>query len=173
MNAPETIKKVSPPLRISRYGSHTSLSTAERIEVIDALTQMLGTTLGIQAHLDWLEQTLRNVSFLPVRELIRQLARTTADYAEFLITRIADLGGYAEPASLYLLNGATQSQCFADSLTNIYQCARRLQAADAGLRGQHQSAIANNDFSTKILFEECAKRNAKLLYRINKSLPHE
>ncbi|MBC3209453.1 MULTISPECIES: hypothetical protein [Pseudomonas] len=173
MNATQTLYKVSHPLRISRYGAHTSLSTVERIEAIDALMQMLGTTLSIQAQLDYLEQTLRNVSFLPIRQLFRRLARTTADYAGFLATGIADLGGYAEPASLYRLNDVAQSLGFADCLIGIHDGMRRLRTADAVLREYQESADANKDSASKRFFEECLRRNAQLLWQINNNLPHE
>ncbi|MNP56548.1 hypothetical protein D3C76_1512830 [compost metagenome] len=108
-----------------------------------------------------------------MRQLFRRLARTTADYARFLTTGIADLGGYAEPASLYRFNGVAQSQCFADCLTGIHRGARRLQAAEAGLREYQEGAIANKDLASKRLFEECVRRNTQLLSLINNNLPNE
>lgn len=173
MNAPQTLYRISHPLRISRYGAHTSLSTAERIEVIDALTQMLGTTLSIQAQLECIGKKLHKVSFLPVQQLFRRLARANGNYAEFLVTAIADLGGYAEPAGLYRFNDVAQTQCFADCLTGIGRGARRLQAADALLRDYRECAIANKDHASKRLFEECVRRNVQLLSLLENNLPHE
>ncbi|SDS96513.1 hypothetical protein [Pseudomonas granadensis] len=173
MNAPQTLYQVSHSFRISRYGAHTSLSTVERIDVIEVLMQMSGTTLSLQAQLDCLRQMLRNVSFLPVRQLFQQLARTTADYARFLAISIVDLGGYVEPAGLYRFNEVAHSHRFADYLTEIKRSTSRLQAEVNGLRAHQQSAEAKNDLASKRLFEECARRHARLLRLISSHLLHE
>ena len=173
MNALQKLYIVSHPLRISRYGAHTSLSTAERVEIIDALTQTLGTTLGMLAQLKRGQQKLRNVSFLPVQQLFQRLVRANADYADFLVSGITDLGGYTETATLYCLNDTREPQCFADCLTGIGQGKRRLRAVDALLRDYLEHAIANKDNASKRFFEECARRNARFLSVIEDNLPHE
>jgi hypothetical protein len=173
MNALQKLYIVSHPLRISRYGAHTSLSAAERVEIIDALTQTLSTTLGILAQLKRGQQALQNLSFLPVQQLFRRLVRANADYAEFLAKGITDLGGYMETAALYNLNDTRDPQCFADCLTGICQGTRRLRAADALLRDYCECAIANKDNASKRFFEECTRRNAGFLSLIEDSLAHE
>lgn len=173
MNAPQTLYQVSHSVHISRYGAHTSLTVVERIDVIEVLTQMLGNALSLQAQLDCLEPALRNISFLPVRQLFRRLAQATADYARFLAGRIADLGGYAEPANLYRLNEVAQRPCFAGCLSDINRHARRLQAADCDLRGYQQNAAANEDVASQQFFAACLRRNAQLLSLISSNLPHE
>ena len=173
MNALQKLYIVSHPLRISRYGAHTSLSTCERVEIIDALTQTLNTTLGILAQLKRGQQTVRNVSFLPVQQLFHRLVRVNADYAEFLADGITDLGGYVETAALYSLNDSRESQCFADCLTGICQGTRRLRAFDALLRDCCDSAIENKDTASKRLFEECARHNARFLSLLEDNLARE
>lgn len=173
MNALQKLYIVSHPLRISRYGAHSSLSTAERVEIIDALTQTLGTTLGMLAQLKRGQQTLRNVSFLPVQQLFHRLVRTNSEYAEFLARGITDLGGHIETAALYRLNDTREPQCFADCLTGICQGKQRLRALDALLRDYLERAIANQDNASRRLFEECARHNARFLSVIEDNLPHE
>lgn len=173
MNALQKLYIVSHPLRISRYGAHTSLSTAERVEVIDALTQTLGTTLGMLAQLKRGQQQLRNVSFLPVQQLFRRLVRANADYADFLASAITDLGGHIETAALYSLNDTREPQCFADCLTGICQGKLRLRAVDALLHDCLERAIANKDNASKRFFEACARHNARFLSVIGDNLPHE
>jgi len=173
MNALQKLYIVSHPMRISRYGAHTSLSIAERVEIIDALTQTLSTTLGILAQLKRGQQKLHNVSFLPVQQLFHRLVRTNTDYAQFLVTGITDLGGYAESASLYALNDTHEAQCFADCLTGICQGTRRLRAFDALLRDYRECAIANKDNASKRFFEECTRHTAQFLLLIEDNLSHE
>ncbi|MFJ2691581.1 hypothetical protein [Pseudomonas sp. NPDC087336] len=173
MNALQKLYFVSYPLRLSRYGAHTSLSTAERIEIIDALTQTLGTTLGMLAQLRLGQKKVRNGSFLPVQQLFHRLVRANTDYADFLISGITDLGGYADTAALYFLNDACGPQCFADCLTGIGQGMRRLRAVDALLRDYRESATANKDNASKRFFEECVRRNARFLSMIENNLPHD
>lgn len=67
MNAPHKLYLVSHPPCVTRYGTHTSLSTAERVEIIDALTQTLSATLSILARLRHSQQTLHAVSFYRCR----------------------------------------------------------------------------------------------------------
>jgi hypothetical protein len=171
MNALQKLYIVSHPLRISRYGAHTSLSTAERVEVIDALTQTLGTTLGMLAQLKRGQQQLRNVSFLPVQQLFRRLVRANADYADFLASAITDLGGHIETAALYSLNDTREPQCFADCLTGIFQGKLRLRAVDALLRDCLERAIANKDNASKRFFEACARHNARFLSVMGTTCP--
>ncbi|MFH0020264.1 hypothetical protein ACFZAC_01500 [Pseudomonas fluorescens] len=172
MNAPQTLYQLRHSFRISRYGAHTSLSTAERIDVLEVLAQMSGTTQSLQAQFDYLKQMLRNVSFLPVRQLFQQLAGTTSDHARFLAISIVDLGGYVEPAGLYRFNEIAHSH-FADYLTEIKRSTSRLQAEVNGLRAHQQSAAANNDLASKRLFQECVRRHARLLHLISSRLLHE
>ncbi|VVP97701.1 hypothetical protein PS925_01999 [Pseudomonas fluorescens] len=173
MNAPQTLYRISHPLRISRYGAHISLSTAARIDVIDALTQTLRTTVSIQAQLECIEKKLHNVSFRPVQQMFCRLARANANYTRFLVTGIADLGGYTQAEGLYSLSGATETQCFADCLADICRGMRQLQVADAMLREFRECAIANKDPASKRLFEECTRRNAQFLSLIKNNLSHE
>jgi len=170
MNALQKLYIASHPLRISRYGAHTSLSISERVEIIDALTQTLSTTLGILAHLKRGQQKLQNVSFLPVQQLFRRLVRANADYAEFLANGITDLGGYAETAALYSLNDTHDKQCFADCLSGICRGTRRLRAVDALLRDYCECAIANKDNASRRFFEECTRHNARFLSLIEANL---
>ncbi|NUU38767.1 hypothetical protein [Pseudomonas sp. C2B4] len=169
MNALQKLYIVSHPLRISRYGAHTSLSTAERVEIIDVLTDTLGTVLTLLAQLKRGQQTLRNVSFLPVQQLFHRLVRANTDYADFLVSGITDLGGYVETAALYHLNDTHEPQCFADCLTGICQCTRRLWAAEALLRDYRECAIANKDNASKRFFEECTRHNAHFIALIEDS----
>jgi hypothetical protein len=173
MNALQKLYIASHPLRISRYGAHTSLSISERVEIIDALTQTLSTTLGILAQLKRGQQKLQNVSFLPVQQLFRRLVRANADYAEFLANGITDLGGYAETAALYSLNDTHDTQCFADCLSGICRGTRRLRAVDALLRDYCECAIANKDNASKRFFEECTRHNARFLSLIEANLADE
>jgi hypothetical protein len=173
MNALQKLHLVSHPLRISRYGAHTSLSAAERVEVIDALTQTLSTTLSILALLKRGQQKLHNVSFLPVQQLFHRLVRANTVYAEFLVSAITDLGGYAEAAALYHLNDIREPQCFADCLTGICQGTRRLRAVDALLRDYGECAVANKDTASKRFFEECSRQNTRFLSLIEDNLSHE
>lgn len=173
MNALQKLYIVSHPLRISRYGAHTSLSIAERVEIIDALTQTLSTTLGILAQLKRGQQKLHNVSFLPVQQLFHRLVRANTDYAEFLVTGITDLGGFVESAALYSLNDTHEPQCFADCLTGICRGMRRLRAVDALLHDYRDCAIANKDTASKRFFEECTRRTARFLVLIEDSLSQE
>jgi hypothetical protein len=172
MNALQKLYIASHPLRISRYGAHTSLSTAERVEIIDVLTDILSTALAILAQIKRGQQTLRNVSFLPVQQLFRRLARANADYADFLATGIADLGGYTEIAALYGLNDTHEPSCFADCVLGIDERTNRLRAADALLRDYCECAIANKDNASKRFFEECTRRNAHFISLIENNLSH-
>jgi hypothetical protein len=173
MNALQKLYIVSHPLRISRYGAHTSLSIAERVEIIDVLTDTLGTALTLLAQLTRAEQVLHNVSFLPVQQLFHRLVRASADYADFLVTSITDLGGYAESAALYNLNEIREPQCFADCLAGVHQGACRLRAVDALLRDYCECAIANKDNASKRLLGECTRHNAFFLSLIENNLPLE
>jgi DNA-binding ferritin-like protein len=173
MNALQKLYIVSHPLRISRYGAHTSLSMSERIEIIDTLTQTLSTTLGILAQLKRGRQTLQNISFLPVQQLFHRLMRANTDYVDFLASRITDLGGYAETTALYNLIDCRDPRCFADCLSAIDQGSRRLRAVDALLRDYRESAAANKDNASKRLFEECLRHNTRFLSLIEHSLAHE
>jgi hypothetical protein len=170
MNALQRLYIVSHPLRISRYGAHTSLSIAERVEIIDALRDMLGTALGILALIRRGQQKLHNVSFLPIQQLFHRLMRANTDYVDFLAIRITDLGGYAETAALYSLNDIRQPRCFADCVQGIHQGTRRLRAADILLRDYCECAIANKDNASKRLFAECTQRNEQFISLIENNL---
>ncbi|UDI95266.1 hypothetical protein [Pseudomonas sp. IAC-BECa141] len=170
MNAPHKLLLVSHPPCVSRYGTHTSLCTAERVEIIDALTQTLGATLNILARLKHSQQTLRTVSFLPVQTLLRRLLNANTRYADFLVTGITDLGGHAQRDALYRLNDAAEPLCFADCLKGIDRSIRRLGAADALFRDCRASAIANNDYASRQLFEACIRHNGYFLSLINNHL---
>jgi DNA-binding ferritin-like protein len=173
MNALQTLYIVSHPLRISRYGAHTSLSTAERVEIIDALTDTLGTALSLHSQLKRGQQKLQNVSFLPVQQLFQRLVRANADYADFLVMSITDLGGYADTAAFYHLKDTREPQCFADCLSGIHHGTRRLRAADALLRDYRESALANKDNASKRFFEECMRHNAHFLTLLEDNLADE
>ncbi|WP_077049297.1 hypothetical protein [Pseudomonas sp. KK4] len=173
MNALQRLYIVSHPLRISRYGAHSSLSTAERVEIIDALTDLLGSALTLVAQLTRGQQLSHNVSFLPVQQLFHRLVRASSSYTDFLATAITDLGGYAETAALYQLIDVHEPACFADCLTGICRAARRLRAADALLRDYQECAIANKDNASRRLFEECARHNARFVALIEDNLSHE
>jgi DNA-binding ferritin-like protein len=170
MNALQKLYIASHPLRISRYGAHTSLSTAERVEIIEVLTDILSTALALLAQIKRGQQTLRNVSFLPVQQMFHRLVRANTDYADFLATGITDLGGYTEKAALYSLNDIQQPNCFADCLQDIDQRTNRLRAADALLRDYCECAIANKDSASKRFFEECTRRNAHFISLIEDNL---
>ncbi|VVP66237.1 hypothetical protein PS918_00325 [Pseudomonas fluorescens] len=170
MNAVQRLYLVSHPLRISRYGAHSSLSTAERVEIIDVLTQTLGTALNLQALLKGSQQTLHTVSFLPVQQLFHRLVRANADYTGFLVEAITDLGGHAQAEALYRLNEIQQPQCFAECLSGISRGARRLRAVDTLLRDYRECAAANKDTASKRFFEECTRHNARFLSLIEDHL---
>lgn len=170
MNAPHTLYLVSHPPCVTRYGTHTSLSTAERVEIIDALTQTLGSTLSILARLKRSQQTLDTVSFLPVQTLVRRLLNANTRYADFLVTGITDLGGHAQRDALYRLNDAPDPLCFADCLKGIDRAIRRLRAADALFRDCRASAVANNDCASRQFFEACTRHNSYFLSLINQHL---
>jgi hypothetical protein len=172
MNALQKLYIVSHPLRISRYGAHTSLSIAERVEIIDILTDILSTALALLAQLKRGQQKLRNVSFLPVQQLFHRLVRANTAYADFLATGISDLGGYTETAALYSLNDTDEPSCFADCVQGIDQGTNRLRASDALLRDYCECAIANKDNASKRFFEECTRRNAHLISLIEDNLSH-
>ncbi|MBX8621723.1 hypothetical protein K4754_06745 [Pseudomonas glycinae] len=170
MNAPHKLYLVSHPPCITRYGTHTSLSTAERVEIIDALTQTLSATLSILARLRHSQQTMRTVSFLPVQTLFRRLLNANTRYADFLVTGITDLGGHAQRDALYDLNEAPEPLCFADCLKGIDRALSQLRAADALFRDCRASAIANNDCASRQLFEACTRHNSYFLSLINNHL---
>lgn len=171
MNALERLYIVSHPLRISRYGAHSSLSTAERVEIIDVLTDLLASALTLQAQLERGRQQLHNVSFLPMQQLFHRLVRASSSYTDFLATAVSDLGGYVDTAALYQLNDVPHPSCFADCLTGIGRGARRLRAADALLRDYRECAIANKDNASRRLFEACTRHNARFLALIEDNLP--
>ena len=173
MNALKRLYIVSHPLRISRYGAHTSLSTAERVEIIEALTDTLSTALTLLAQLKRSQQKLHNVSFLPVQQLFQRLVRANAGYVEFLTTAITDLGGHAENEALYRLNETAEPSCFADCITGIARGARRLRAVDALLRDYCECAIAHKDVASRRFFEQCTRHNAHFLSLIEYHLIHE
>ncbi|BCX69223.1 hypothetical protein [Pseudomonas izuensis] len=173
MNALQKLYIVSHPLRISRYGAHTSLSCAERVEIIDVLNDLLGTVLSILAQLKRGQQKLHNVSFLPVQQLFHRLVRANTGYADFLSTAITDLGGYADTATLYHLNDTGEGTCFADCLTGIDRGTRRLRAADALLRDYRDCAVANKDNASKRFFGECVRHNAHFILLIEDNLTQE
>ncbi|AWY39896.1 hypothetical protein DKY63_08280 [Pseudomonas putida] len=173
MNALNRLYIVSHPLRISRYGAHTSLSTAERIEIIEALTETLGTALTLLAQLKRSQQKLHNVSFLPVQQLFHRLVRANAGYVDFLTTAITDLGGHAENEALSQLNDIPEPGCFAECLTGISRGTRRLHAVDALLRDYCECAIAHKDSASRRFFEECTRQNASFLSLIEYHLIHE
>jgi DNA-binding ferritin-like protein len=170
MNALHKMYMVSHPLRISRYGAHTSLSSAERVDIIDTLTQTLGIALGILAQLKRGQQHLRNVSFLPLHHLFRKLVQTNIEYAEFLASSITDLGGYTEVATLYSLNDHCESNCFADCLLNIHQRAYRLQDSVTLLSNYHEHAVANKDSASNRYFEKCIHHSTRFLALIKGDL---
>jgi hypothetical protein len=171
MNALQRLHIVSHPMRISRYGAHTSLSIAERVEIIEALTGLLGSALTLLAQLKRGQQQLHNVSFLPVQQLFHRLVRASGGYTDFLAMAISDLGGYAETAALYQLNDVAEPVCFADCLSGICRSARRLQAADILLRDYQECATANKDNASRRLFEACTRHNARLLAMIEDNIP--
>ena len=173
MNALKRLYIVSHPLRISRYGAHTSLSTAERIEIVEALSDTLSTALTLLAHLKRGQQKLRNVSFLPMQQLFHRLVRANGAYVEFLATAITDLGGHAPTEALSQLNDIPEPGCFADCLKGISRGVRRLRAADALLRDYCECAIAHKDNASRRLFEECTRHNAHFLSLIEYHLIHE
>ena len=173
MNALHKLYMVSHPMRISRYGAHTSLSSAERVEIMDTLLQILATTLSILAQLKRGQQKLRTVSFLPVKQLFSTLVQANVDYADFLVTGITDLGGHAEFAGLYSLNDTSESQCFADCLMAIGQSTDRLEATGTLLREYRESAVTNRDSASKRFFEECTRRNARFMILLKNHLNHE
>lgn len=173
MNALKRLYIVSHPLRISRYGAHTSLSTAERVEIIDALTETLSTALTLLAQLKRSQQKLHNVSFLPVQQLFQRLVRANTGYVDFLTTAITDLGGHAETEALSRLNDIPEPACFADCLTGVVRGARRLRALDALLRDYCECAIAQKDNASRRFFEECTRHTAHFLSLIEYHLIHE
>ncbi|MGE8066463.1 hypothetical protein [Pseudomonas sp. NPDC089569] len=173
MNARQTLYIVSHPLRISRYGAHTSLSAAERVEIVDALSDTLGTTLGMLAQFKRGQQKLRNISFLPVQQLFHCLVRANGVYAEFLATVIVDLGGHVETAALYSLHDIHEPQCLADCLAHICRGARRLRALDALLRDCRENAIDHKDNASRRLLDECIRHTARFTSLIEDNLPHE
>ncbi|NUT78888.1 hypothetical protein HNO86_27985 [Pseudomonas sp. C1C7] len=173
MNALKGLYIVSHPLRISRYGAHTSLSTAERVEVIEALTDTLGTALTLLAQLKCGQQKLRNVSFLPVQQLFNRLVRANTLYVDFLASAIGDLGGHAETEALYQINDILEPACFADCMTGIARSARRLRAVDTLLRDYRECAIDRKDPASRRLFEDCTRHNAHFLTLIEDHLTHE
>lgn len=172
MNALHRLHIARHPLRISRYGAHSSLSIAERVEIIDALSDTLGAAMSMLAQLQRAQQTLHNVSFLPVQQLFHRLVRANTGYGDFLATAITDLGGYAETAALYNLNEIREPQCFADCLAGIAKGARRLRAADALLRDYRECAVANKDNASRRFFEECTRQNGRFLSLIENNLSH-
>ncbi|HEF4761477.1 TPA: hypothetical protein SAN82_003931 [Pseudomonas putida] len=173
MNALQKLYIVSHPLRISRYGAHTSLSTAERVEIIDVLTDALGTVMTLLAQLKRGQQKLQNVSFLPVQQLFNRLVRANTEYVDFLVSRITDLGGYAETAALYHLHDIREPQCFADCLTEIALGMRRLWAVEALLRDYRECAIAHKDNASKRFFDACTRHNAHFISLIEDNLANE
>ncbi|MGJ7516219.1 ferritin-like domain-containing protein [Pseudomonas baetica] len=173
MNALQKLYIVSHPLRISRYGAHTSLSTAERVEIIDVLTDTLGTVMTLLAQFKRGQQKLHNISFLPVQQMFHRMVRANTDYADFLVARITDLGGYAETAALYHLHDIREPQCFADCLTGISQGTRRLQAVEALLRDYRECAIDHKDNASKRFFEACTRQNAHFIWLIEDNLAQE
>ncbi|MBV6826350.1 ferritin-like domain-containing protein [Pseudomonas sp. PD9R] len=170
MNALQKLYLVSHPMRISRYGAHTSLSTAERVEIVDVLREMLSTALSLLAQIRRGQQHLHTVSFLPIQQLFHRLVRANVAYADFLAARIADLGGHAEKTALYRLNDIREPRCFAESIQSICRATRRLRAANALLRDYCECAIANKDNASKRLFTECAQRNAQFIALIEDNL---
>jgi hypothetical protein len=170
MNALHMMYMVSHPLRISRYGAHTSLSSAERVEIIDTLTQSLGTALSILAPLKRGQQKLCNVSFLPLQDLFRKLVQENVDFTDFLVSGIRDLGGYAEVATLFSLNDTYESKCFADCLRGIYLGVHRLQATDTVFREYRERAFTNKDSASIRYFDQCIHRNTRFLASIKNHL---
>jgi hypothetical protein len=172
MNALHRLHIVRHPLRISRYGAHSSLSTAERVEIIEVLIDTLSTAISMLAQLKGAQQTLINVSFLPVQQLFHRLVRASTGYTDFLTTAIADLGGYTETIALHSLNDIGEPRCFADCLADISRGVRRLRAADSLLRDYRECAIANKDNASKRFFEDCTRHNARFLSLIENYLGH-
>ena len=170
MNALEKLYIVNHPLRISRYGAHTSLSISERMDIIDALSDIFSTALAILAQLKQAKQKLHNVSYLPLQKLFYHLVRANADYVDFLARCITDLGGHAEMATLYGLNEVGDVEYFSDCIQRILQGARRLCAAEALLDDYRECAVDQKDNASKRLFEACSRQNTHFISVIHDGL---
>ena len=170
MNALHKMYMVSHPLRISRYGAHTSLSSAERVEIIDTMMQALGATLSILASLKQGQTQLRNVSFLPIQDLIQRLLLENIVYTEFLVSGIRDLGGYVDVATLMKVKDVYESKCFADCLSVINQDIHRLCAFDTVFSECRERALADKDRASTRYFDHCIRHNRRFLELIKQHL---
>lgn len=159
MNAYQKLCIVSHPLRISRYGAHTSLSTAERVEIIDALSEICNTGFKILAQLNQARLQLKNVSFLPVQQLFHRLVRANVDYVDFMILHIKDLGGYADVEMLHSLYDVRDTKCFPACIHDVHLETNRLFAADVFLRDCYECAVARRDNASERYFEACVLKN--------------
>ncbi|MCL6702852.1 hypothetical protein [Pseudomonas sp. T1.Ur] len=170
MNALHKMYIVSHPLRISRYGAHTSLSSAERVEIVDTMMQTLGATLSILVSLKQVQEHLRNISFLPIQDLIRRLLLENTEYTEFLVSGIRDLGGYADVAALLSMKDIHESKCFADCLLVIHQDLRLLCASDRMFREYRERALTDKDRASIRYFDHCIRHNTRFLVLIKQHL---
>ncbi len=161
MNALQKLYIASHPLRISRYGAHTSLSISERVEIIDALTQTLGTTLGILRSSNGVSRNCRTSASCRCNSCSNAWCApmpTTPNSWPVASPTWAD----TRTAALYSLNDTHDPQCFADCLSRDFQRERcRLRAVDALLRDYCECAIANKDNASKRFFEACTRHNAR------------
>lgn len=170
MNALHKMYMVSHPLRLSRYGAHTSLSSPERVEIIDTMMQALGAALSILASLKQSQEQLRNVSFLPLQDLVRKLLRENIEYTDFLVSGIRDLGGYADVTTLSSLKDVPESRCFAECLLIINQEVLRLDATDRMFCEYRQCAFTHKDSASVRYFDHCIRHTASFLGLIRKHL---
>lgn len=170
MNAFQKLYIVSDPLRISGYGAHTSLSTAERVEIIDALSDICNTGFKILAQLNQARLQLQNVSFLPVQQLFHRLVRANVDYVDFMILHITDLGGYAEVKTLHSFYDVRDTKYFPDCIQDIHLETNRLLAADALLRDCYERVVARRDNASERFFEACVLKNKHFISLIQDNL---
>ena len=170
MNALHTLYIVSHLLRVSRYGAHTSLSSAERVEIIDALSDTCTTGVKILTQLKQARQQMEHVSFLPVKQLLHRLVKANIDYVDFLILRITDLGGYAEAETLHRVYDVRDTKRFPECIQGIHLETERLFALDALLRDWYERAIAHRDTASEQFFKACVQQNKLFISLIEDNL---
>jgi len=176
MNAQHKMPANSDAWRVSHYGAHTSLLTADRVEIVDLLQDTLCSALTILGQVKLGQLKLRNVSFIAVQQLFHRLSKANLDYIEFLTQRIDDLGGYSEStalmSALYSVNEQPESQRFALCIQIIHQGASQLCVHNVKLREYRDHAFGSKDHASTRFFEECMRHTARFASLIQDNLPH-
>ena len=163
-------------LPLSRSGTHVSLPTAERIELVELLNLQLLTTLELLQQVKQVQWKLKDVSFVAVQRLFHKIAWATTECAQSLSHRIVDMGGFTERsiiASLYCEPEAHKDPTFATCIWNIHTHAEQLAQHSTHAYAFIERLTADGACASVNLIRDCSDQSHELVRLIQANLPHE